>query len=81
MTGEFTHRPEIDPELLEDAQAVLDDAGVGHLAGVLINKGGETSTVLHGLAERIDMIEEAGMTSSQVGQYVEDLVQKFRADS
>lgn len=79
--SEFAPQPEIDPELLEDAQAVLDDAGVGHLAPILINKGGETSTVLHGLAERIDMIEQMGMTSDQVGQYVQKLVEDFRIQS
>lgn len=70
---------EIDPDLLDDAMAVLASAGVQHLADVEVTKGGQTDTVLRGLALRIDAIAEADMTDGQIREYVENLVRKSEA--
>lgn len=73
-------QPDIDPELLEDAMAVLASAGCEHLADVVIAKGGQKDTVLRGLAPRLDMLAEAGFTDVQVREYVEKLVGDHRVD-
>lgn len=70
MGPEQSHHPEIDPELIEEARFILEEAGAAHLADVVMNKGSEADTILHGLARRLPMLEETNIGIDYIRDYV-----------